>query len=226
VPVDGECFDCEEFAGPLGRRSFGLFQPPGQRYVGWGEPLVGGSWLNRPLSAGWLVGALAGDTIIQDQVDQETDLIGGYRFGWDFAHYWGCETRIAFARNEVTALPGGNGLGSEDVFFWDTFLLYYPWGDSRLRPFATLGLGLHHFDFNDAAGASRSADLFAMPLGVGIKYRVKPWWVMRMDFLDNIAFSDTQFDTMHNFTFTLGTELRFGGRQRVYWPWDPLAANW
>ena len=134
--------------------------------------------------------------------------------------------RLAFSLNEVTALPNGSSLGNEDVLFWDTLLMYYPWGDSRWRPFLTAGLGLHHFAFNNAAGVRRSNDLFAVPVGGGLKYRVRPWWALRVEFMDNIAFSDTQFDSMHNLSFTLGTELRFGGRRDGYWPWNPRVVSW
>ena len=67
------------------------------RHVGFGEPLVGTSWLNRPFHAGWLVGGLFGDDLIAGQVDQDEDIFGGYRLGWDFDHYWGSELRFAFA---------------------------------------------------------------------------------------------------------------------------------
>jgi hypothetical protein len=198
-----------------------FFGPHEERYTGLGEPLVGASWLNRPLSAGWLMGVLSGDTAIEGSVDQGANFFGGYRLGWDCDHYYGGEMRLAFAALDVSDVPTGNDLGTDDVLLWDISVLYYPWGDSRWRPYLSAGLGLAHFDVEDAQGQRFKEDLVGIPLGGGLKYRCSPWFALRLDLTDNIAVSNRSLSTMHNFSCTLSTELHFGGTRLSFWPWNP-----
>lgn len=66
------------------------------RHVGLGHPLVGTSWRNRPFHVGWLYGEMLGDELIQDRIDQDASMFGGYRLGWDFDHYWGPKSDLGF----------------------------------------------------------------------------------------------------------------------------------
>jgi hypothetical protein len=48
----------------------------------------------------------------------------------------------------------------------------------------------------------------------------------RLEILDNIAWGDNGLATMHNFSFTLGMELRLGARPNSYWPWRSARTVW
>lgn len=186
------------------------------RHIGRGQPLSGTSWLNRPVHADWFIGAMVPDSLIAGRVNQEGGIIGGYRFGRDFDHYWGWEFRFAFSYPELTS-PGGTGLsGNSRDLFYDFNTLYYPWGDSRWRPYFTWGLGVAKFDFTDELGARNFETLFSMPFGFGVKWQCRHWLTLRFDALDNLSFAGGGLDTMHNLSFTLGVEVRFGGRRPRY----------
>ncbi|MGC4005000.1 MAG: outer membrane beta-barrel protein [Pirellulales bacterium] len=196
---------------------------PYPRFEGRGEPLTAGSWLNRPYYFGIFVGGLSGDTLIQNQVNQNAGVLGGFRFGWDYDHYWGIEMRGGFASQglEFSQYPTLDGR-SNDLIFWDFNLVYYPWGDSRWRPYASLGIGIADYDFVNEIGIRRSEMVFAMPIAAGLKYRMNQYWTWRFDVADNIIFGGTaSFETQNQLSFTTGLELRFGGTRRSYWPWNP-----
>lgn len=184
------------------------------------KPMQGTSWLNRPLHVDWFVGALVGDGITRD-LDLDTAFLGGYRVGKDVSSHWGYETRLMFAAPDITG-PGGTSIGSTaDVIIGDVSGVYYPWGDTTARPYLTTGLGLAHFDFRDANNVGRSANVLAIPIGAGMKWRYNNWTLLRFELLDNISFSGSGVRSMHNVTLTGGVEIRFGGYRTGYWPWNP-----
>jgi hypothetical protein len=201
-----------------------LFRPDAYgRHRGEGEPLMNASWLNRPYYAGFFLGALEGDTLIADEIDQSVGFLYGFRLGWDYDMYWGMETRLGFSElgldfvNEPTIV----GL-STDIVIWDASLVYYPWGDSRWRPYLSLGIGLVDFDFLDEVALRRSDAVVGIPLGVGLKYRHSDWITMRFDFADNIALGErADYETMNNLSLGYGLEFRFGGSRTSYFPWNP-----
>ncbi len=204
--------------GQFGPALPGFFGPYDRRYVGPGEPLLNGSWLNRPYSFGVVFGVLAGGEVLPGRVDQGTDLIGGYRLGWDLNHFWGTETRFVFAALDLDNEVGNNDLGTGDAVFWDVSALYYPWGDSRWRPYFSIGLGLASFKFTDPDEKLHRQDRLGLPIGIGIKHRFSPWFVLRVDLTDNIGLGS---GTLHNVSFLFSTEIRFGGERVSYWPWMP-----
>ncbi|GMQ80363.1 MAG: hypothetical protein BMS9Abin04_342 [Planctomycetia bacterium] len=230
-----QCFD---FLGPLSR----LFCCAGDgsiplagwlrhssttgRHVGKGQPLVGTSWLNRPYHADWFLGALYGDSPINGRVDLGSDIYGGYRLGWDIDHYWGTEVRFAWTQLELV----GNDMqplgGSSEVVLADVNLLYYPWGDSRWRPYVLIGVGGANFNFIDDAGVLRDTTLFGLPVGGGVKYLVRHWLALRADILSNIAVGADGLSTMNNTTLTVGMEVHWGAAPRSYWPWNPGHHVW
>ena len=122
-----------------------------RRSIGWGTPLRGTSWRNRPYHAGWTVGALIGDSLIHGHVDQGNRVFGAYLIGWDFDHYWGAELRLGFSNLDLTDTTPMLATGSRTSRdqFWDLNLMYYPWGDARWRPFVSLGFGAGNFYFKD-----------------------------------------------------------------------------
>ncbi|GIW94573.1 MAG: hypothetical protein KatS3mg110_2614 [Pirellulaceae bacterium] len=213
-PLPLEALQPDGLATGIGyRRWLGLTytdpNAPG-RHVGLGEPLVGTSWLNRPLHVGWLVGAVAGDDLIKQQEGQEADLFGGYRIGWDSDHYWGWEYRLAFARPDLVDAMAGESPRIARHWYSDVHLVHYPWGDSRWRPFLSAGIGWANFRFTDTEGREFDEILLHLPLGAGLKYYVGRWMALRFDATDNIAVSGSGLDTMHNWTFSVGVESHFG----------------
>lgn len=213
---------------PLARR-FTLPWHPGHRdpddparHVGLGYPLAGTSWRNRPVHLGWLFGGINGDDLIGGQIGQAEDILGGYRLGWDFDHYWGSELRFAFANLELTDLQAaGNKLGTSRNHFWDLHLLYYPWGDARWRPYFTLGAGLASFYFQDTNGQSVNETLLSLPFGLGVKYYWDNWLAVRCGLMDNLSFGSQGLSTMHNISLTCGVEIHFGRPPRSYYPYHP-----
>ncbi len=201
-----------------------LFRPDNyQRHQGEGEPLIGASWLNRPYYSGFFIGALHGDTLIPGEINQSIGFFGGFRLGWDYDTYWALETRLGFSELGLDFIdePSVDGLAA-DIVVWDASLVYYPWGDSRWRPYFTAGIGLVDYDFLDELGLRHSDAVVGVPWGVGLKYRHSDWIALRFDFLDNVAFGGRAgFETMNNLSLTGGLEFRFGGTRKSYFPWNP-----
>jgi hypothetical protein len=183
------------------------------------QPLLGTSWMNRPWHAGWLVGMMFGDDLLGGDLALGEDLIGGYRIGEDMSEFWGWEGRFAFAN---PGLEDGNvppQLGSADVWFSDGSVLYYPWGDTQVRPYVSLGAGASGFRFTDDQGRRYRETLFHVPLGIGVKCLYLRWLAVRFDLTQNIALGDGELETMNNVSATAGVEVHFGGRRRSYFPW-------
>ena len=196
------------------------------RHVGRGIPLEGTSWLNRPYHVDWFAGPLLGDQLIRGRVNQENVSIGGVRIGWDFDHYWGIEWRYGKANPDAQfatpqAVPNRVNYSVSDID-----LIYYPWGDSKVRPYGLLGLGAAKFDFVDDAGINHGAVLATIPMGVGIQFRQWSWMLWRLEILDNLSFGDGSLATMHNVSITAGMEMRFGARPASYWPWRSSRRIW
>jgi len=242
--------------GPVRRWIHGLF---GHRFATAGpghggpayaadQPLLREEWLFRPFSVGWFMGGVAGGTLMDDWVNQESGFFGGYRLGWDYTRYWGCEMRFAFGwieladsqraieaqqvADDAIGLPHDHPFRERfehrrdsDRFLWDVSLLYYPWGDVTWRPYLLAGLGAARIDFLDRLSVRRAETVFAVPLGAGVKYRCCDWLAFRVDVTDNIAFGK-EFNTVHDLAFTGGVEIRFGGTRKAYWPWNPGRHYW
>lgn len=194
-----------------------------ERHWGWGDPLVGTSWRNRPWYVGFFFGGVLADDLIDDRVSQNNGAFFGARLGCDFDHYWGIEGRYAFARLNTT---NAAGLQFDDSYdYWlDVSILHYPWGDTRIRPYLQAGLGFSTYRFTDTAVIHDSA--LTLPLGGGVKYFYSPWCSLRFDVTDNLSFGTGTLDTMHNLSFTAGVEFRFGGRRPSYFPWHGGTALW
>jgi hypothetical protein len=193
------------------------------RHQGEGEPLLGASWLNRPYYTGFFLGALHGDTLIPGEINQSIGFFGGLRLGWDYDVYWGLETRLGFSELGLDFIdePSVDGAAT-DIVIWDASLLYFPWGDSRWRPYVSLGIGLVDYDFVDELGLRHSDAVVGLPWGVGLKYRHSDWMALRFELLDNVAFGGKAgFETMNNLSLTGGLEFRFGGTRKSYFPWNP-----
>lgn len=195
------------------------------RSIGWGEPLVGTSWRNRPWYFGAFIGPIFNGDLIAGHVEQNNTALGGARLGLDFDHYWGIEARFGYANPHISE-PDGTPLGVSRNYLADVELLYYPWGDSRWRPYFTVGLGAATFRFTDDQDHVIHESLLSVPLGVGLKYFYSPWFTIRLELMENLAFGSQTLDNQANFSFLAGVEYRFGGRRPSYFPWHGNTAGW
>ena len=196
------------------------------RSTGIGKPLKGTSWRNRPFHVGWMFGGLIGDELIAGEIDQKDGLFGGYQLGWDFDHYWGTELRFAFSKPELTNLQTMMPLPSGTDKFWDLNLLYYPWGDAKWRPFASVGLGVASFRVEDGNQLLVDDSLLTIPFGVGVKHLYRPWLALRTSLVDNLSIGSAGLDTMHNVSLSFGVEVHFGGPRSTYFPYHGGGLIW
>ncbi len=217
-----------------GLNGFGYQGKP--RHKGIGQPLLRSSWLYRPLSVSSFAGVMNGSPLITNWVGQKTGYFGGYRFGWDFDHYWGCELRYGFGTIPLwdgQRARAASNLASRDhphdtsIVIGDIDLLYYPWGDARWRPYFMVGLGAAGLRFMDLVGNKYKRTAFATPLAFGLKYRCNPRLTLRFDLADNIIFGDGHgFGVLHNLSINGGVEIRYGGTRTAYWPYNPSRHYW
>ncbi|HEX5104872.1 MAG TPA: outer membrane beta-barrel protein, partial [Pirellulaceae bacterium] len=196
------------------------------RHVGLGHPLTGTSWRNRP----WFVGTFAGGVLmgdlIQDRVNASDTGFYGLRLGWDFDHYWGAEGRFAFAEPQLSDVNGLPLDRDAQNYFGDVSLVCYPWGDSCWRPYLSAGVGFQTLQLIDENGRYVSESPLAFPLGGGLKIFVSPWFTLRFDIVDNVAFGNDRVSLVNHFALMSGCELRFGGRPTSYMPWHGSTAYW
>ena len=197
------------------------FSIPEQRHQGKGDPLVGTSWINRPIHVDLLSGGLFTGELVTGSAKATNGILVGTRIGWDLNHYLGGEFRLAQAD---VGLEGK--YDRADIRFYDVSFLYYPWGDSRLRPFTTFGMGISQFTFTDPQALPAKDTLMQMPFGLGFKYLARPNLSLRMEFLDNLAFGSSLMRTQNNLSLTGGMELRFGGQRRNYFPFTSSSRIW
>ncbi len=211
-------------------------------------PIPWANWSAYPLSVGCFGGIVNGGPLIEDWVGTTTGFDGGWRLGWDVDPSWGTEMRMAFgspklydsyrADQALTVLDNSNGLPPNDpqrarfdhrfasLFQWDVDILYYPWAETRLRPYLLTGMGLTNIAFTDRLDAGYQNTCLSLPLGVGVKYLCTQRLCVRLDLLDDIALRTDHLQTQQNLSLTFGVELRFGGSRKVYWPWDTGREFW
>ena len=200
--------------------------PPWERAGGPSEPVWRESWVFEPFSVGLFIGvADAFTTDNPTHKDITPGLIGGFRAGWDLNHYWGTETRMAWSTGKFTdQLLGGSIDCRTNTLFWDLDLLYYPWGDSRWRPYFLTGLGATQVRYLDEGRSYGNTG--SIPLAVGLKYRWNERFALRLEFGDDIAFPIHPDNIMHSLSLTTGLEFRFGGTRKSYWPYNPGLFYW
>ncbi len=196
------------------------------RHTHKGRPLQGTSWLNRPYHVDWFVGSLLGDELIEGRVDQNNEVLAGLRIGTDFDYFWGVEWRLGWSNPDIDASNGAELAINGSYFITDVDFKYYPWGDSAVRPYWLLGLGMTQIDFRDDTDISRNVSLITMPFGTGVEFHQWPWLVWRLEVLDNLAFGADDVETLNNFSFTAGMEYRFGAKPQSYWPWRSSRRIW
>jgi hypothetical protein len=207
-------------------RHFGLRHSSSDgRYIGRGVPLEGTSWLNRPYHVDWFLGSLLGDNL-NSSVNLNNELLAGLRIGYDFDYYWGLDWRFGWSNPNMEVEGADEQSPNGSYFISDIDLKYYPWGDSKVRPFWLMGMGLARVEFLDENDISQNVTLATMPLGVGVEFPQFPWLVWRLEVLDNLAFGADGVNTLNNFAFTAGMEWRLGAKPQSYWPWRPGRKLW
>jgi hypothetical protein len=196
------------------------------RHAGWGDPLTGTSWLNRPWYFGLFAGGMLTDDLVLGHVNTDSAPILGMRLGHDFDHYWGWEVRYAFSRVETFTGAGVPIVEPGREYFVDVALLHYPWGDSRWRPYLLTGVGFLNARYVNDLGQAIDDTALTIPLGIGLKLYNSPWFTIRFDAVDNLSFSGSHLDHMHNFSLMVGAEFRFGGTRPSYFPWTGNTSYW
>lgn len=188
------------------------------RWTGRGMPLRSTSWLNRPYEFGLETGAFIMGNSVSPNNGKNNDILAAAHLGWDWDHYWGTQFRVAWTTPELaSSVPPVGDSASNNVLLYDLSALYYPWGDSRVRPYWRFGVGLTDIDFINPAGVREDATLFSLPIGIGIKYQTQRWLALRAEVVDYITFGQNSASDMQNLTLTFGLEWRFGGRPTNDW---------
>lgn len=190
------------------------------RATGLGQPLRGTSWLNRPYEVSLDFGAFLMTGNAANGVSGAHDHFAAVTAGWDWDHYWGAQARLGWST------PNLGGGEPDNMFLTDVSLIYYPWGDSKIRPYWRMGMGLTDLEFTNINGVRQQQHLFTIPFGVGVKHQTRRWLAWRLEVVDNLALGANGTDTMNNLTITCGMEARYGGRPSGYWAWSPRGRHW
>ncbi|RMG03814.1 MAG: hypothetical protein D6741_01890 [Planctomycetota bacterium] len=186
------------------------------------------TWLHRPFSLGWYAGFVHGTPLVDDWLAEGAGFWGGYRLGWDYDAHWGAETRLGLGSVRVwdsaaaKAEQTSTAYDKRDSWLWqwDLVLLYYQRDVDPWRPYLLWGVGLAGMKVTDRLDEDYSGTYFAMPIGLGVKFRRQRWLAFRVEFVDNIVFPN-DLNTTHHWSLNAGLEYRFGGSRRTYWPWVP-----
>jgi hypothetical protein len=167
-----------------------------------------------------------GDEIIASQLKLEMGTVTGIRIGQDYDRRWALENRFAYAMPEVVNQQGPELSREGDMFFADTNLIYTRFATKRLRPYASVGLGMTYLDLVDHTGAALREFAPTVPLGAGLQYRHHEWLFLNVDVRDMIVLGQqVDLETMHNLMLTGGLEMRFGASPNVYHPWSARAQS-
>ncbi|MEO1495715.1 MAG: outer membrane beta-barrel protein [Planctomycetota bacterium] len=196
------------------------------RAMGPGTPLRGTSWLNRPFSLGLELGGMLVTANPAENVRSNNDVLLAGSLGWDWDHYWGTQLRVTWSTPDFINSLQPTLPASDNLFIGDLSMLYYPWGDSRVRPYYRVGLGLTDIEYTQDDGFRRQDTLFTIPIGVGLKYQMRRWLVWRTELADNYAFGQNGTSDLHNLTLSTGIEWRFGGRRPDSWGWANRNQVW
>jgi hypothetical protein len=195
------------------------------RNAGVGVPFVGTSWLNRPFYLGADLGPVWVKHPPQENITDDIDLFGGLYGGFECDYYWGAELAVQRATPELFNEDDRDAERNDRRMYWTASTLYYPWGDSMFRPYWRCGIGAMEIDFPTDDGR-RDESLWAVPIGVGIKYPIRRWLATRAELTDNIGLGNDGIATQHDLSLTFSLEWRFGVHHRSYWPWNPSRHIW
>lgn len=190
------------------------------RNVGWGWPLGGTSWLNRPYYCGLSLGPMWATRPVAQDVTTDTDLMGAIWLGWDWDYYWGSEFELSRASPELVNVNTPDANRGDRLCHFSYNYHYYPWGDAALRPYWRLGIGVTDFDY--PTGNGRHDDtLMTIPWGIGLKYAHLRWLACRIELADYWSPTHAGVANQHNIALNFGVEWRYGLLRKSYWPWFP-----
>lgn len=190
-------------------------------------PLEGESWRYRPYSLSGFVGGAFGDDLQDHHLEQQAAASLGGRIGWDMGRYVGGELRGWYSNPATKFRPATTDQLEAHLFGFDVDVLYYPWGETRLRPYLMAGLGFVDVTYHTQPTSKADDMMLSIPFGLGLKYRLDNRFVLRGEFIDNYSFQGSVTDEMHNLAVTMGIEVRFGGGdRRSYYPWNPQLSTW
>ena len=196
------------------------------RAMGPGGPLRGTSWLNRPYEVTLESGAFVMTSSVDDNVPAANDYFAALQLGWDIDHYWGTQVRVGWTTPDLANTTLSEGSTSDNLLLTDFSALYYPWGDSKLRPYYRVGFGLTQLEYSNDLGNRVDRTLLTIPFGVGLKYQFRRWAALRLELMDNLAIAQNDTNTLNNLTITAGFEWRFGGRPAGQWAWAGRGGAW
>lgn len=191
-------------------------------------PMIRESWMFRPYHIDGFMGALLVGNPLPGRVKAGSAFYLGFRLGWDVSRHFGLESNFGFAKvgNSYPQLP--LKMGDEKLFLWDIDWLWYPWGDTRLRPYLLIGTGLNDIRFVNEFDQQLHSTMFNLPWGGGFKYRLGNRVAFRFDIRDNATYgAGSGVGLMHNLAIACNIEWHFGGgARRSYWPWNPGRVWW
>jgi hypothetical protein len=222
--VAGAVLDADALLPPARRRLFDHMPRIGPAR----QPLMRDSWQFRPFNISIFEGALFATAPVVPEFRNSVGYLTGFRVGWDFATHFGGETRFGFSKVFLLDATRSTDIGYEKIFYFDSNLLYYPFGDTKWRPFFSIGGGLADVLIVGNSIGTLHPDTFNLPFGGGIKYRYGSRVAFRADIRDNLTFSGNGgLRTMNNLELLGGIEFHFGGgERRSYWPWNPSRHWW
>ncbi|HEX7447785.1 MAG TPA: hypothetical protein VF306_09585 [Pirellulales bacterium] len=181
-----------------------------------------GTWMRYPLYFEKFTGVINVNEPVHDLIHHGVGNLFGGRWGWDVAPRWGAETRLGYVRATLNDTLHPLIPAHENFLFWDADLMFYPFGDTKWRPFAMLGMGLVDLGYIDDHGREWHQQLITMPFAVGVKYRLNNLNALRLDVTDNVIFGSNQGGNgehvMHNISVLFAFERRFGLPHRSYFP--------
>jgi hypothetical protein len=184
--------------------------PPSRRARMIGQPLIGTSWRDRPVSFGFVAGALEGTSLESGRVAQAgPGFLFGVDAGWDYDYYWGIEKRLNYAALQISDPDGQHHRGAT-ALFGEYRINYYPLGDTRWRPYLFAGPGVADFFYTNEQGQGLHRDQFLLAYGVGLKYLWTPSVAGRIEILDDYTIGTWSMSSMHNVSINAGLEMRFG----------------
>lgn len=196
------------------------------RAMGPGDPLRGTSWLNRPFSVGVDVGALFLTSSPSTNVRANNDVMAAFNLGYDWDHYWGSQLRVVWSTPDLVNDVQPDSPTGDNFFIADLSALYYPWGDSRTRPYYRIGVGVTDIEYTRDSGLRRQDTLFTVPLAIGVKHQMRRWLAWRVELADNIAIGDNGTSSLQNITVSAGLEWRFGVPERESRGWAGRGRGW
>jgi hypothetical protein len=192
------------------------------------QPMLRESWQFRPFNISVFEGALFATPPIRPEFHSGVGFFTGFRVGWDFSTHFGGETRFGFSKIYLFDSARTAEVGYQKLFYFDSNLLIYPWGDTRWRPFFSIGGGLADVLIVSNTAGTLHPGAFNLPFGGGIKYRYGSRVAFRADIRDNLTISGGGgMRTLNNLEVLGGIEFHFGGgERRSYWPWNPSRHWW